>query len=134
MKIVLDTNIIISAVLFPNSLIAKIFKYVVDCEKLILNQYIIDEVERVFIEKFPENVEDLKRFMNGISYENYVSCTTDYSKYPTIRDKNDLPILALAIESEADILITGDKDFDDVKIDKPVILSPRKFGEKFFDN
>jgi predicted nucleic acid-binding protein len=39
--------------------------------------------------------------------------------------------LALAIESGADILITGDKDFDDVKIDKPMILSPRKFGEKF---
>jgi len=134
MKIVLDTNIIISAVLFPNSLIAKIFKYVVDCEKLVLNQYIIDEVEKVFIKKFPGNVIDLKRFMNSISYENYVSYTTDYSKYPKIRDKNDLPVLALAIESEANILITGDKDFDDVKIDKPVILSPRKFGEKFLDN
>jgi putative PIN family toxin of toxin-antitoxin system len=134
MKIVLDTNIIISAVLFPNSLIAKIFKYVVDCEKLVLNQYIINEVEKVFIKKFPENVIDLKRFMNSISYENHVSYTTDYSKYPKIRDKNDLPILALAIESGADILITGDKDFDDVKIDKPVILSPRKFGEKFLDN
>jgi len=134
MRIVIDTNIIISAILFPNSLIAKIFKYVVDCEKLVLNQYIINEVEKVFIKKFPENVIDLKRFMNSISYENHVSYTTDYSKYPKIRDKNDLPILALAIESEADILITGDKDFDDVKIDKPVILSPRKFGEKFLDN
>jgi len=132
MRIVVDTNIIVSAVLFPNSLIAKIFEYVINCETLVLSQYIISETEKVFIEKFPKNIGYLKEFISSINYENYNVCTTDYSKYPTIRDKNDLPILALAIESNSDILITGDKDFDDVKIDKPIILSPRKFGEKFF--
>jgi len=132
MRIVVDTNIIVSAVLFPNSLIAKIFEYVINCETLVLSQYIIDETEKVFIEKFPKNIGDLKEFISSINYESYDVCATDYSKYPTMRDKTDLPILALAIESNADILITGDKDFDDVKIDKPIILSPRKFGEKFF--
>jgi putative PIN family toxin of toxin-antitoxin system len=132
MRIVVDTNIIVSAVLFPNSLIAKIFEYVINCETLVLSQYIIDETEKVFIEKFPKNIKDLKEFISSIDYESYDVCVTDYSKYPTMRDKKDLPILALAIESDADILITGDKDFDDVKIDKPIILSPRKFGEKFF--
>jgi len=131
MRIVVDTNIIVSAILFPNSLIAKIFEYVINCETLVLSKYIIEETEKVFIEKFPKNMSDLREFFGSIDYENYDISVTDYSKYPTMRDKNDLPILALAIESNADILITGDKDFDDVKIDKPIILSPRKFGEKF---
>jgi putative PIN family toxin of toxin-antitoxin system len=131
MRIVVDTNIIISAILFPNSFVAKIFKYVIDCETLVLNQYIIDEIERVFIEKFSKNIKDLKEFMKNINYEIYKIDAIDYSKYPAMRDEKDLPILALAIESKSDILITGDKDFDDVKIDKPIILSPRKFGENF---
>jgi len=102
-----------------------------NCE---ISQYIINEAEKVFIEKFPKNIDDLKEFINSIDYECYEIRTTDYSKYPTMRDKKDLPILAFAIESAVDILITGDKDFDDVKIDKPIILSPRKFGEKFFNS
>jgi len=133
MRIVVDTNIIVSAILFPNSLIAKIFEYVINCETLVLSQYIINETEKVFIEKFPKNIEDLREFISSLNYESYDICTTDYSKYPAMRDKDDLPILALVIESNADIFITGDKDFDDVKIDKPMILSPRKFGEKFLN-
>jgi len=50
MRIVVDTNIIVSAILFPNSLIAKIFEYVINCETLVLSQYIINETEKVFIE------------------------------------------------------------------------------------
>jgi predicted nucleic acid-binding protein len=68
MKIVVDTNIIISAVLFPNSLIAKIFEYVIDCETLVLNKYIIDEAKKVFIEKFPKNVRNLEEFISSINY------------------------------------------------------------------
>jgi putative PIN family toxin of toxin-antitoxin system len=36
----------------------------------------------------------------------------DYGKYPQIRDKDDILLLASAIETNADIFITGDKDFD----------------------
>jgi len=51
-------------------------------------------------------------------------------KYPNIRDIDDLPVLANAIESKVDVLITGDKDFDDVIIDIPKIMKPREYIEK----
>jgi predicted nucleic acid-binding protein len=39
--------------------------------------------------------------------------------------------LAHAIESKVDILITGDKDFDDIIIETPKILKPRQYIEKY---
>jgi predicted nucleic acid-binding protein len=48
-------------------------------------------------------------------------------KYPNIRDINDLPILVSAILSDADILLTGDKDFEEIKINKPLIFTPKQY-------
>jgi len=44
-----------------------------------------------------------------------------------IRHSKDLPILASAILSDADILLTGDGDFRGVPIEKPVILTPSEY-------
>lgn len=46
-------------------------------------------------------------------------------------DKKDLPILVSAILGDIDILITGDKDFARIEIDRPEILTPREFVEKY---
>jgi predicted nucleic acid-binding protein len=51
----------------------------------------------------------------------------DPEAYPDIRDIADLPILVSAILEDADILITSDKDFDDVDIERPEILTPSEF-------
>ena len=48
-----------------------------------------------------------------------------------IRDEDDYIILHTAIIENVDIFITGDKDFDDVKIDKPEIMNAIEFLEKF---
>ena len=36
-----------------------------------------------------------------------------------------------AIEAKVDILITGDKDFDDLNLEKPKILKPRKYIDEY---
>jgi predicted nucleic acid-binding protein len=48
-----------------------------------------------------------------------------------ILDKKDLPVLISAITEDVDILITGDKDFSEVEIEKPEILTPAQFLEKY---
>ncbi|MBR5642896.1 MAG: hypothetical protein IKW77_01770, partial [Salinivirgaceae bacterium] len=53
----------------------------------------------------------------------------DATQFPEIRDTKDLPIIVSAILSDSDILLTGDKDFDDIKIDKPLIFSPTQYYE-----
>jgi predicted nucleic acid-binding protein len=41
--------------------------------------------------------------------------------------------LAAAIESNVDILITGDKDFDEIIIDRPKIMKPGKFVDEYIN-
>lgn len=48
-----------------------------------------------------------------------------------IRDENDYIILHTAIVEDVDVFITGDKDFDDVAIDKPKIMNTTEFLEKY---
>ena len=67
-------------------------------------------------------------FFDGISFEELKSPEEiDKKQYPKIQDIKDLSVLAAAILSDSDILITGDKDFEDVKIDKPLIFTPAKY-------
>ena len=44
-----------------------------------------------------------------------------------IRDEKDYPVLYTAITEDVDILITGDKDFSEIEIERPDILTPTEF-------
>lgn len=48
-----------------------------------------------------------------------------------IRDWNDYPVLYTAIVEDVDVFITGDKDFADVEIEKPAIMSPAEFIDRY---
>ena len=53
--------------------------------------------------------------------------TTERQEEQLIRDVKDRPILRAAIEQNADILITGDKDFLESSITKPKIIKASDF-------
>jgi predicted nucleic acid-binding protein len=88
------------------------------------------DIERLqsFLLYFHSN---LRKFIKRLKYELVDVEIINYKKYPNIRDIDDLPVLANAIESKVDLLITGDKDFDDVMIDKPKILKPRMYLDEY---
>ena len=130
MRVFVDTNIVISAMLFPNGKVAKVFSHLLDKHTVIISSYTKEECVEVFEKKFPSKMEQLEIFFNGINFEEFKSPEKiDEKKYPKIRDIKDLPVLVSAILSDADILITGDKDFEDIKIDKPLIFTPSKYYE-----
>ena len=64
--------------------------------------------------------------MRGKIDENYA-----WYKCADIRDVKDYPVLYTAIIEDVDILVTGDKDFSDIEIEKPEIMSPTQFIERF---
>lgn len=128
MRIFVDANVIISAILFPNGKAASVFSHILEKHTVIISSYTKDECVEVFQKKFPTKIKHIDFFFEGINYESFESPKTiDAKKYPKIRDVKDLPVLVSAILSDADILLTGDKDFDDVKIEKPLIFSPAKY-------
>ena len=64
MKVLIDTNIIISAALFPNGQAAKAFTKAPTLPfEPVLCDYVIDEVHRKFLEKWPHRVMELEAFL-----------------------------------------------------------------------
>ena len=58
MRIMVNTNVIISAILFPKSLPAKAVEKVMVEHRLVLCSHTIDELHRVFEEKFNNNPKE----------------------------------------------------------------------------
>jgi predicted nucleic acid-binding protein len=105
-----------------------LFARVTSDHTLVLCSRIIDELYEVFNRKFSSQKAFLDEFLAKLPYDS-VDTPADIvaEKYPKIRDESDLPILASAIIAKVDILITGDKDFYEIDIEKPRILSPSGF-------
>ena len=131
MRVMVDANIIISAGLFPESVVGKTLEHIAKNESLVICKYTLEELSEVFFKKFPKRVQYFYHFMDNLRYELVDYEVNDTGKYPKIRDPNDLPILINAIESKVDLLITGDKDFEEIDIEKPKIMKPREYEEKY---
>jgi putative PIN family toxin of toxin-antitoxin system len=125
MNIMVDTNIIVSAILFPQSIISEIMKHIIKNNRITLCQYIIDEINEVFYKKFPHRIKEMEIFMGKLPYDLFIFNGIYSKKYPEIRDIKDKPVLVNAIESNVNILITGDKDFDKITIKKLKIIKPK---------
>jgi putative PIN family toxin of toxin-antitoxin system len=126
-----DANIIISAGLFPESIVGKTLAHVARNHKLVLSKYTLVELRNVFKRKFPDRIEFLEKFVKKLNYELIDIRIGEHKKYPKIRDMDDIPLLASAIEAKVDVLITGDKDFYEILIEIPKIMKPREYVEKY---
>ena len=131
MKVMLDTNILISAFVFKskkmNELIYKLSKK----HEIIICSYTVEELKELIDTKFKVSQKDLDEFLKIFPFNLVYSPTSVDNKLFNIRDKDDYIILHTAIIEDVDIFITGDKDFDDVDIDKPEIMNATEFLEKY---
>ncbi|MCD7784393.1 MAG: putative toxin-antitoxin system toxin component, PIN family [Oscillospiraceae bacterium] len=132
MKVMLDTNIIISAALFPNGKVASAFyKAISPPFQPIVCDYVVDELHRKFREKFPHRVTEMEAFLyNALLYIRLVrtpEIELDIEK--EIRDLKDRPILRAALDAHADLFLTGDKDFLESNVTDPRIISVNDFLE-----
>lgn len=132
MKIMIDTNVIISAILFPKGKAAQAFKKAVSApyEPMVCD-YIVDELRRKFTEKFPEDKEQLDIFLNEMfkSVEVVTTPKEKVSAEKIIRDVKDRPILRAVLHEGAELFITGDKDFLESEVEDTKIISVSDFLE-----
>ena len=88
MRFFVDTNIVISALLFPNGKVAKVFSHLLEKHNVIISSYTREECVEVFEKKFPVKMKQLEIFFDGINFEEFKSPEKiDEKKYPKIRDK-----------------------------------------------
>ncbi|MBR1828208.1 MAG: putative toxin-antitoxin system toxin component, PIN family [Atopobiaceae bacterium] len=130
MRVFIDTNILISAALFPKGVAAEVyFKAVSAPNDAIVSDYVIDEMRSVFRRKFPDRMGALDAFLPAISSAMEVVLTPSgaVADEGEIRDPHDAPILRAAIAGGADVILTGDKDLLESGIERPRISSAGDF-------
>jgi putative PIN family toxin of toxin-antitoxin system len=132
MRVMIDTNVLISAFVLSSSYLSRMVESIIECHTIVLPTYVVDELKRVTKRKFPAKSGLLESFLCGLPFELvYTPEKIDKSKYPDIRDAKDLPVLVSAIVEDVDVLISGDADFAPLEMERPEILTPKDFVEKY---
>ena len=130
MRVLIDTNIIISASLSGNGTPYLAYaKAVTSPNKGLVCDQNIDEMRRVYNRKFPDRIHALERFLSlALTVLEIVPTPVDdYAEEAAVRDAADRPILRAAIATKADVLLTGDKDFLESGITNPRIMTAAEF-------
>ncbi len=133
MRIVLDTNVMVSAILSPRSTSAQIMRLVLDgVVNLIISHDILDETLRVI--RYPKLVNLMKK--NGVALKEVEYVIDRLSAIAVVTpgkltldviqdDPSDNKILTCAVEGEVDFIISGDhhlielKEFQGIPIVNP---------------
>ena len=131
MRIMLDTNVLISMLFFPNKKFLQMLEFITQKYTLVLSSFIIDELIAVADRKFPTKKYIIDYFLAKLSYEFVYTPHTIPKGLFEIRDVKDYPVLYTAIIEDIDIFISGDKDFFDIDIEKPEIVTPADFIKKY---
>ena len=131
MRVMIDTNILISALLFPSEHMNTLINKITTRYSLVLSSYVVDELLDVTERKFKDRVGVVDTLLSQIPYELVYTPRQPPLGAFEIRDRKDYPVLYSAISEDVDVFITGDKDFDDVDIEKPEILTATKFLENY---
>lgn len=127
MKILIDTNILISTLLFPKSKVAKTVLYITEHHEMVLKEQNVTELCEVLNRKKPELLFVAQCLLEEMSYE--LIPVKKKTENVRIRDAKDQPILNAAIEAGIDIVLTGDKDFLSLDLKYPKCLSVSEFLE-----
>jgi len=125
LKVFLDTNVLASGIA-TRGLCCELLESVIHDHELLTCKPVLQELERDLSEKLrlPETV--VAGFLALLKAEGTV---VESRKIPpiSIKDADDIPVLACAIPGKADVFVTGDKELLDLrKIEDLAVVSPRE--------
>jgi putative PIN family toxin of toxin-antitoxin system len=127
-----DTNILVSIAVFRSGKLGGMLDDICLHHTLCLSTYIIDEFLEVVRRKFPDKLPQCERFLEKLPFVlEYTPHELPAHDWFEIRDEDDEGVLYSAITADVDILISGDGDFSPVEIERPDILTPREFLERY---
>lgn len=134
MKVVIDTNILISAAI-RDGIPEIVIQFIVDRPEFewIVSQEIMTEYTEVLqrrkLKLSKEVQQEWMDLLQTVTKLIEVNIEVDFP-----RDRKDAKFLACVIAANTDFLITGDRDFEDVQmLENTTILSVRDFKKLFCD-
>lgn len=129
MRVFLDTNVLVAA-FATRGLCADVLHTVIADHHLVLGDTVLSELARVQRTKFglpDEIVEETRDFLRREATVTSRRVDVEVS----LRDADDIRILGQALASEADVLVTGDRDLLDASDELSLpVLTPRAFWDR----
>ncbi len=126
MKVMLDTNVLISALVFGGKTKLLLENLILSDYEIFVSQYVCAEFNEKLKLKWPDKADRLISIFHKM---NFNFCPSTDEVLGEVRDKKDVPVLSDAIFNDVDILLTGDKDFLESNITNPMIYSPAMMCE-----
>ncbi len=121
MRILIDTNVLISAFVFGGKA-GKLMELLFDGNhELLISSYVDDEFNAKLKQKWPDKAELVYSLYHTLPF---IFCKSSPEIKGELRDKKDIPVLSDALFHNADIILSGDKDFLEANLEKPQVFSP----------
>ena len=121
MRVVFDTNILVSALVFPGGHgEAALLRIIEETDELMLSKAILDELLSVLARKFARDAEELARV--AVFLDSICNVVRPRGRIRLLKDDPDKRILECAVAAKADAIVTGDKallklhDYKDIRI------------------
>ena len=127
----MDTNVLLSVLLFPGVRMNRMMRCIFEEHRLVLSSFVLEELSYVIQRKFPAKEGAVDALLASMSYELVYTPRAMNKDLFDIRDEKDYPVLYTAIKENVDILITGDKDFAEVAVEHPEIMTPAEFIARY---
>jgi len=127
-KVVLDTNVVVSGLLSPYGPCAEIMRWVADGSlKLIYDGRILEEYRAVLQRpKFGFDDRLIEHLMDAIEHEGLLVAAQPLKQ--RLPDVADEPFLEAALAGEVDCLVTGDKKHFPLRLRRGAkVVAPREF-------
>lgn len=127
MKILLDTNVLISAFITHGGHSQEILMHAVHAHTLYTTDFILNEFQGKLKKKFRFSPEPVRRFVEFLDH--FFQHGKTASLIPAVcRDPEDDQILADAVLNDVDLILTGDQDLLVLKNHRGIrILHPRDY-------
>lgn len=128
LRVVLDTNVLVSGLAYPGSLPGRIVTaWRQGGLEVVLSHYILDELARVLprLPRISMTSADIRDLADSFMFLADMVEPADVQD-ETLRDPADQPVLATLLAAEAQYLVTGDKDLLALA-DRYPILTPAEF-------
>jgi len=106
-KVVFDTNILVSALVFPGGRAeAALLRIIEEHDQLLLSKPILDELLGVLARKFSRDAEELAR--TAVLLSELALTVRPRQKLRVVKDDPDNRVLECALAGRADAIVTGD--------------------------
>ena len=131
LRVVLDTNVVVSAMLLPGSVPRRALDRGLDQGSILISIPVLLEISELLTrEKFDRYLTESERLRFLVALLKETELVEITEQIDVCRDPKDNKFLELAICGKADFIITGDDDLLDLDPFRELrIISPRDFLE-----